>query len=637
MVNGLRKYYELEIAFYGVIGNHEKERNLYGELAQKYEYWRYMYQRCGADESEISQWFADNAVPVYKKAAMLSLENPYQGDPFEDTSIPSAFKRAKSAFAYSEQCRGRTLTDHYNDVLVSRSYQLDKAEEEKLGNYRLELAALANSGNNDEYLKLKREEKNYKSLLRQKYSNIIIPYTWATKGKHAYILNKGELYKNFLELNKKFLRFNKKIDSIPDKACFIEFWRISDDSLIVFTASKDHNYNEYRGDGVVAAQITTDKKFYDNLQLYYELNAYTDIEDLHRDGKYFWSLPNDNYVITVGRNAPNSSAKAVNDNAEWLDLRKNLSVEIGRKLFSPFENFLDRYSHWIISPDAELNLIPFETLTYNDKMLIDSADISYVPSLTVLHMMSHRARRNELLGVSKDLFAMGDAIYGDNSEAVSRGSKTDFFSDLRSKDADDFIDIKVLQWSNLPGTGREIDRVSALFENKDIFRKTDATEKNLKNFNATGDLAEYKYLLFATHGLFVPSKPELSAIVLSQEPDNEDNDGYVTITEWMGYDLRSNLVYLSACETGLGDYQSGEGIMGIPYALTLAGNKDTVMSLWKVDDDSTAEFTAAVFEKIKAGKTEVVALNETKREFLKKNNSKYSSPSVWSAFLLYGI
>lgn len=257
--------------------------------------------------------------------------------------------------------------------------------------------------------------------------------------------------------------------------------------------------------------------------------------------------------------------------------------------------------------------------------------------LPVLHMMKHRERKNEILGVDKDLFAMGDAVYGDNTEAVSRGSQTNFFSSLRSKDDDDFIDMKSLQWSNLPGTGREIDKVAALFDKKDIFKQNDASEKNLKEMNEKGELAQYKYLLFSTHGLFVPTKPELSSIVLSQETDDEDNDGYVTITEWMGYELRSNLVYLSACETGLGGYQVGEGIMGIPYALTLAGNKDTVMSLWKVDDDATAEFTAAVFEKLKAGKSEVTALNETKREFLKKNNSKYSSPSVWSAFLLYGI
>ena len=105
----------------------------------------------------------------------------------------------------------------------------------------------------------------------------------------------------------------------------------------------------------------------------------------------------------------------------------------------------------------------------------------------------------------------------------------------------------------------------------------------------------------------------------------------------MSYDLRSNLVYLSACESGLGGYQAGEGIVGIPYALTVAGNKDTVMSLWKVYDTATAEFTSAVFEKLRRGQSEVAALNETKREFLNHNNHVYRNPAVWAAFVLYGI
>ncbi|MBE8951205.1 MAG: CHAT domain-containing protein [Quinella sp. 3Q1] len=87
----------------------------------------------------------------------------------------------------------------------------------------------------------------------------------------------------------------------------------------------------------------------------------------------------------------------------------------------------------------------------------------------------------------------------------------------------------------------------------------------------------------------------------------------------------------------MGGYQAGEGIVGIPYALTVAGNKDTVMSLWKVDDEATAEFTSAVFEKLSKGKSEVAALNETKREFLQSTNPKFKAPSVWAAFILYGI
>ena len=168
-------------------------------------------------------------------------------------------------------------------------------------------------------------------------------------------------------------------------------------------------------------------------------------------------------------------------------------------------------------------------------------------------------------------------------------------------------------------------------------RDINANEKNLKSLNADGELANYKYMLFATHGLFIPEYPALSSIVLSQGLNDADNDGYVTVSEWMNYELRSDLIYLSACESGLGDYQVGEGIVGIPYALTVAGNKDTVMSLWKVNDEATAEFSAAFFKKLSAGQSEVKALNETKREFLSNANQQFRSPSIWAAFLLYGI
>jgi len=67
--------------------------------------------------------------------------------------------------------------------------------------------------------------------------------------------------------------------------------------------------------------------------------------------------------------------------------------------------------------------------------------------------------------------------------------------------------------------------------------------------------------------------PELSAIVLGQTNNPPGIDGYITAGEWTGYNLKSDLMVLSACETGLGKVISGEGIMGLPYALYVAGNK----------------------------------------------------------------
>ena len=77
-------------------------------------------------------------------------------------------------------------------------------------------------------------------------------------------------------------------------------------------------------------------------------------------------------------------------------------------------------------------MIPFETLTYNDKMLIESVDISYTPSLAVLNMIDYNGRKSKYLGVSKDLFAIGDAVYGDNTESVSRDSRADFLSKVKN-------------------------------------------------------------------------------------------------------------------------------------------------------------------------------------------------------------
>ena len=124
--------------------------------------------------------------------------------------------------------------------------------------------------------------------------------------------------------------------------------------------------------------------------------------------------------------------------------------------------------------------------------------------------------------------------------------------------------------------------------------------------------------------------------MLSQKVDAAE-DGYVTIGEWMGMNLNSDVVFLSACETGLGEYQAGEGIVGIPYALTIAGNQNTVMSLWKVYDEYTPEFVTTFFKKMKEGKTAFIAINETKREFLRSNDAMYRDPAVWSAFVLYGL
>ena len=112
-------------------------------------------------------------------------------------------------------------------------------------------------------------------------------------------------------------------------------------------------------------------------------------------------------------------------------------------------------------------------------------------------------------------------------------------------------------------------------------------------------------------------------------------DGYVTVAQWPAFELNSELVYMSACETGRGKFVPGEGVLGLTYALYVAGNRNSIATLWKIlDDESSVEFTRSFFAKLLAGEGQVKALSATKREFL---NSKYAKPIYWAPFVLYGI
>jgi hypothetical protein len=151
--------------------------------------------------------------------------------------------------------------------------------------------------------------------------------------------------------------------------------------------------------------------------------------------------------------------------------------------------------------------------------------------------------------------------------------------------------------------------------------------------NASGELGRYRYLLVATHGYLSYTHPSLSAIVLRQ-PGAAGFDGYLTAAELPLYELTSELIVLSACETGLGPVRAGAGVMGLPLALMVAGNRNAVVTLWSVPDASAAEFVTRLFRHLKAGAPPDEALTATKREMAR--HPRFGHPVHWAGFVLYG-
>ncbi|RKZ56179.1 MAG: hypothetical protein DRR08_22360 [Candidatus Parabeggiatoa sp. nov. 2] len=338
-------------------------------------------------------------------------------------------------------------------------------------------------------------------------------------------------------------------------------------------------------------------------------------------------------------------------------IRKNktakLRRQLGKRLLEPLLSVIKDKPHWIISPSGPLALIPFETLHLEGQQqpVIVQHQISYVQSLSVLALLQQRDRVYQRLQNRGSLLAMGAPIYQPtiptNPALLNGGnpSTADFniarglvqSSDDPKRYARAFRQLNQ-NWENLPGTLAELEQLEKLFQGQKplIYKLADATEAKLQRLNQQGLLAKYRYIVFSTHGYLSPQVPALSAIVLGQLNNPPGIDGYITAGEWPGYDLKSDLMVLSACETGRGEIIGGEGIMGLPYAFYVAGNKNTILTLWKIADNLTVEFITSFFAKLNAGQGQIEALTATKREFINKG-LPHSKPAYWAAFILYGV
>jgi Tfp pilus assembly protein PilF len=189
-------------------------------------------------------------------------------------------------------------------------------------------------------------------------------------------------------------------------------------------------------------------------------------------------------------------------------------------------------------------------------------------------------------------------------------------------------------WRQLPGTRVEVASLHRIFGDKPeprLLFDSEASEQRLDELAASGVLGQYRYLHLATHGEVDEAFPLRSAVILSRDtlPDPQKQlmagkpiyDGRLTAEEMLRtWNLHSELVTLSACQTALGKYERGEGFVGFAQALTLCGSRSVCLSLWKVDDSATAllmqRFYANLLGKrdgLKAPMPKAAALREAKQ------------------------
>lgn len=322
---------------------------------------------------------------------------------------------------------------------------------------------------------------------------------------------------------------------------------------------------------------------------------------------------------------------------------KRIGGELFALLLSPILQPGTEVRRIVIVPDGALTLVPFETLVMPEgRYLVEQFDVTYAPSLRVKQLAEFRTPKTG----RKGLLAIGGAAYTKAtynqdmalSEAALASLRATSSLALRGgRNLHEFYDtLGYASWSNLPGSLAEVKKIATFFDTSDIYVGLQASESVVKSLSAAGTLSGYRVLHFATHAFALSALPELSAIVLSESASSDGTeDGYLTQAEVAALRTDADLVVLSACETALGAYYRGEGMVGLMQAFLIAGARGVCSSLWQISDEAALHFMADFYRLAEeSGVRYAAALNQIKREFI--CSGKYSHPFYWGAFVYYG-
>lgn len=343
--------------------------------------------------------------------------------------------------------------------------------------------------------------------------------------------------------------------------------------------------------------------------------------------------------------------------ARWRqapDQYRRSALELSRLVLGPVRSQLG-HKRLLIVADGALLYIPFEALPSpesvvsgrpssqlaDDTSLLLSHEVIYQPSASALAVL-RRARRPS---ASKTVAVLADPVF-DNKDARMRpansGHGVDSLVDTSQKrlarslrDIGDTGDGD-LTLAKLEYSLKEANAITAVAPRGSWMK---AVGFKASRATATSPvLKQFSIVHFATHGILNDTHPELSGVVLSMvNQRGQPDDGYLTLRDIYKLDLPVNLVVLSACQTGVGKQVRGEGVIGLTRGFMYAGAQRVVVSLWRVDDEATAELMKRFYRHM-LGKNKLApsaALRRAKMEMMEAHQ-QWRAPYYWAGFVLQG-
>jgi CHAT domain-containing protein/tetratricopeptide (TPR) repeat protein len=337
-------------------------------------------------------------------------------------------------------------------------------------------------------------------------------------------------------------------------------------------------------------------------------------------------------------------------------LRKRLE-SLSKLVLAPLLPQVGKAERWLISPDGNLWLVPWEMLLENGGYAIEKHTISYLTSGRDLVSPFAKVKSSAPLVLADPDFDLDpNKAKAEAARLLGGGAGTRSLSGA----------LRLGKVPRLPGAAAEAKAITPSLKvyagvTPRVFTRGQALEGVFKAARNP------RVLVLCTHGFFLPDpqtlgdKDSLLGSIGTKAPARWQNpllrcglllagcnkaakasdgdDGVLTGLEVVGTDLRGcELVVLSACETGLGSVQIGEGVAGLRQAFQLAGAQAVVATLWQVPDEQSARLMTLFFRNLakKMGKAE--ALVAAKRQIIKERRDDYAAahPFFWAAFTLTG-
>lgn len=254
--------------------------------------------------------------------------------------------------------------------------------------------------------------------------------------------------------------------------------------------------------------------------------------------------------------------------------------------------------------DGFLHYIPFEALSINAEKtsyLVEKTSISYNTSFTLLN----EQRKKNHLKTKNKLLAIAPEFYKKSTSAES--NRADFSPLIFNKE--------------------EVKNIANTFST-DVFLGKKATLQNLQN-----QFKNYSILHFATHASANDEFPDFSYLAFTPVK-NKANLWY--LKEIYNTKLQADLVTLSACQTGIGKIENGEGSISLARAFSFAGASSLVKSLWKVNDKSSSQIMSNFYKELSKGLPKNIALQKAKKNYLANGAEELQHPFFWAGFVLTG-